>query len=182
MTQGTLWGCAIFQPLTGFLIGYCFCRFFKLNRNDTLTIGLTTGIQNIQYSVSTFVNDYEKKSTFTSIVIYPCMLFICQLFWLFVYTSFIFVGPMVCNEDTKWYKCCNEETTCCHNYVDGNLVQDEGENIILNSPDHMNHIAANPDPIATVTTDLPSSDYREKVENLTYDKEVDLDDEIEIFS
>lgn len=95
MSEGYLWGCAIFQPLTGFFIGYTIGFCFKFQLKNKVTLGLTTGMQNMQFSISTFVNDYSSKAIFTSIVIYPCMVYICQIFWLIVLTIFLLYGDKI---------------------------------------------------------------------------------------
>ena len=84
-----IWGCAILQPITGICIGLVLGKIFKLDFQQSVTIAITTGGQNVQYIIGTLINNYSKKEIFQSIITYPILLYVCEIFWLGVFVIFV---------------------------------------------------------------------------------------------
>lgn len=80
--NGPIWGCAILQPITGLLIGIILGKIFKLDWQQSVTIAITTAGQNVQYIIGTLINNYSNKQIFQSIITYPVLLYVCEIFWM----------------------------------------------------------------------------------------------------
>ena len=87
--NGPIWACAILQPVTGIFIGVILGWFFGLDFQQAVTIAITTGGQNVQYIIGTLINNYSKKEIFQSIITYPILLYVCEIFWMGVFVIFV---------------------------------------------------------------------------------------------
>lgn len=123
MSDGYLWGCAIFQPLTGFVIGYFIATIFKLKFDKKVTLGLTTSFQNMQFSLATLINDYQEKPIFTNIVIYPIMVHICQIFWFSLLFISLRWGDKTFPPKSYLRTWCRVNTVCCQNEEPQEVLQ-----------------------------------------------------------
>ena len=60
--NGSIWGCAILQPVTGLLIGLVLGKLFRLDSQQSVTIAILTAGPNVQYLIGTLINDYRKHT------------------------------------------------------------------------------------------------------------------------
>ena len=87
--SGSLWGCACLQPVVGVFIGLGLGKLFSLKWQETVTIAILVGGPNVQYMIGTLINDYDQKQVFQSIISYPVLLYIFEIFWLGLFTLFL---------------------------------------------------------------------------------------------
>ena len=77
------------QPVVGVFIGLGLGKLFSLKWQETVTIAILVGGPNVQYMIGTLINDYDQKQVFQSIISYPVLLYIFEIFWLGLFTLFL---------------------------------------------------------------------------------------------
>ena len=83
-SNGYLWGCALFQPISTWTCCKIVAHFMKLDRRDSNTVAMTGVFIDVQYAFSVYAYEYYTTGIRSTMEIYPVILLCSQIFWCIV--------------------------------------------------------------------------------------------------